>query len=154
MEATVSEDVRELAVPVEGSRGELGREFGYENLKRPLMLDQQYANALDDIGRTAEAMSQLEQVMRLDVDHARSRVNYGILLVRQGRVEQAIPYYREALRIDPDYPDAHFDLAIALQQIGDETEARRSYRKALDLARAAGREELVTLIEQRLGPGY
>jgi tetratricopeptide (TPR) repeat protein len=112
-----------------------------------------YAALLLRLDRTAEAMSRLAQVMRLDADHARSRVNYGILLVRQGRVEQAIPYYREALRIDPDYPDAHFDLAVALQQIGEETEARRSYRTALELARRAGRVDLVTLIEQRLGPG-
>jgi protein O-mannosyl-transferase len=81
-------------------------------------------NALDDEGRTAEAISQFEDVLRIKTDLAEAHSNLGNALSKTpGRLDDAIAEYREAVRLKPDYEPAHKNLAVALIDAGRGTES-------------------------------
>jgi tetratricopeptide (TPR) repeat protein len=91
-------------------------------------------NALDDEGRTAEAMAQYQEVLRLKPDLAEAHSNMGNLLMKlPGRVDEAIAQYGEAVRLKPDYEPAHKNLANALDSKGRTSEAAAQSEEAVRL---------------------
>ncbi len=62
---------------------------------------------------------------------ATARLNYGILLRKQGRVDEAIEHYRQAVELKPDSGNAWFALGNALKQKKDYVEAEKAYRQAV-----------------------
>jgi hypothetical protein len=88
-------------------------------------------------GRSAEALSQLAEAVRLNPKSAHARSNFGIVLASQGRMGEAIEQYREAVRLDPDDGRTRFNYARALVRQGRREEAI---------------DQLETLL--RLNPGY
>ncbi len=64
---------------------------------------------------------------------ARSRNNYGAILLRRGRLSAAIDEFQAALRIKPDYADAHYNLGNALVKQGNLTEGIDHFSETLDL---------------------
>jgi protein O-mannosyl-transferase len=91
-------------------------------------------NALDDEGRTAEAMAQYEEVLRLKPDLAEAHSNLGNLLAKTpGRTPEAIAEYEAAVRLKPDYEPAHKNLANALDSEGRTAEAIAQSEEALRL---------------------
>jgi tetratricopeptide (TPR) repeat protein len=70
--------------------------------------------ALDNEGRTAEAIAQFEWVLRLKPNLAETHTNLGNVLAKvPGRMNEAIAHYIEAARLKPEYAPAHINLAIA-----------------------------------------
>jgi tetratricopeptide (TPR) repeat protein len=74
---------------------------------------------LDEEGRTAEAIAQFEQVLRLKPDLAEAHSNLGSALSKiPGHLDEAIAQYRECIRLKPGYVTAHINLANALDDKG------------------------------------
>jgi tetratricopeptide (TPR) repeat protein len=80
--------------------------------------------ALDAEGRSAEAISQFETVLRLKPDLAEAHSNLADTLAKMpGRLGDAIAQYEEAVRLKPDYAPARINLANALDDEGRTREA-------------------------------
>ena len=92
---------------------------------------------LGNQGRTADAIGQFEEALRLRPDASEAHHihhNLGRALADSGRLADSIPHYREALRIRPDFPEAHNNLGLALANLGRIDEAREHYERAVALA--------------------
>jgi len=80
--------------------------------------------ALDDEGRTAEAIAQFEKGLQIEPNLAEAHSNLGNALAKiPGRLDEAIAQYREAVRLKPEYAPAHINLADALEDEGRNDEA-------------------------------
>ncbi len=91
-------------------------------------------NALDNEGRTSEAMAQYREVLRLKPDFAEAHSNLANLLMKSpGGVDEAISQYNDALRLKPDYEPAHKNLANALDSLGRTVDAAAQSEEALRL---------------------
>jgi tetratricopeptide (TPR) repeat protein len=91
-------------------------------------------NALDNEGRTADALAQYEEVLRLKPDLAEAHSNLGNILAKiPGRTDEAIAQYGEAIRLKPEYEPAHKNLANALVSEGRIAEAVEQGEEALRL---------------------
>ena len=108
--------------------------------------------ALRDSGRTAEAIVQYEEALRIRPEEAEVHNNLGVALRDAGRADEAIAQYREALRIQPEYAEADNNLGNALTATGRAAEAIACYREALRLnpGYAKARNNLGSAL-QRLG---
>ena len=90
---------RELELATATEAYELGQAYGFENLPRPLLLYEQLANALDDIGRTEEALPIYEEAIQKSStwygpDHvvtAGLEFNLSLALMGLGRTDESIP---------------------------------------------------------------
>jgi protein O-mannosyl-transferase len=90
-------------------------------------------NALLDKGRTGEAISQLQEAVRLKPDYADAHIDLGVALLNQGQTGGAISQFQEAIRLEPDYAEAHNNLGIALLNQGQTGEAIGQYQEAIRL---------------------
>lgn len=102
-------------------------------------------------GDTTEALTLIEQVLRLDVDHIQARGIRTVLLRRSGRREDAEAQLADTLALDPldawardlagltltDDPQALVDLALEYRAIGEHTEALRVLDLAASIPRTA-----------------
>jgi tetratricopeptide (TPR) repeat protein len=86
-------------------------------------------------GRSMEAISHLEEAVRLNPDSSETHLNLGVMLSDMaGRSSNAIAEYRTALRLNPNYTVAHNDLGNALADTpGGTLEAISEYQAALRL---------------------
>jgi len=89
--------------------------------------------ALDQAGRTPEAIRQLERALRLSPGDVEIRDNLGVTLEHAGRIAEAIQHYETALRLKPQFPEAHSNLGNALLRLGKIPEAIQQYEEALRL---------------------
>ena len=89
--------------------------------------------AYRDLGRPADAVSALEEAIRLDPDLPEIRNSLGNLLLESGDPGKAEQALREAIRSQPDFAAAHADLGNALAAKGDLAEAERQYHLAIQL---------------------
>jgi Flp pilus assembly protein TadD len=64
---------------------------------------------------------------------ARSQVEFGIRVARQGLWREAIYRWEKAADLDPKYAAAYNNLAIAWEHEGQLDKARKAYDKALEL---------------------
>jgi len=88
-------------------------------------------HALDNQGRTEEAVEHYLQALRIKPDLEEAQTNLGKALYKQGRAEEAIKHYLQALRIKPDNYKAHGNLGIVLDNQGRTKEAIEHYLQAL-----------------------
>ena len=107
-------------------------------------------NAKGDLGRHEDAIADYKQAIRLKPDLAEAHNNRGKVKSKLGQHEDAITDYDEATRLKPDYTRAYLHRGIAKAALDLIDEARQDFEKARDLARKAGNDSLVALVEQRL----
>ena len=62
-------------------------------------------------GQSAEALSDLNQSLKLNPNQARAYNNIGNVYKNDNLLQEAIANYRKALTIDPKYINAYFNLA-------------------------------------------
>ncbi len=89
------------------------------------------ARALHQAGRHAEALAEIEALLRSRPDEAEALVLRGDILVDTGRLEEAVGSYDRALAIAPDHPHAHDYRGIALAQMGRLEDAGESFARAV-----------------------
>ena len=90
-------------------------------------------NALDSLGRKAEAMAAFVESVRLDPRFPDGRYNLGRALLEEGRVEEARAQFTEALALKPDHVYALINLGNMLLRDGQLNEAHAYLEKAVRL---------------------
>ncbi len=99
-----------------------------ENTK-PLLFE---AMAFKKQGLIEEALSKLEQAIKLDPQDPELRFRYGLILEEiDGRLEEAEGAYRKALALDEDNIGARLNLADLLALKGEDDEALRHYDRVI-----------------------
>jgi Flp pilus assembly protein TadD len=84
-------------------------------------------------GRLDEAITHLEEAVRLNPREAESRNSLALALLRTGRIAEGLEHLRQAYRLQPNNQDAAHNLAMTLLKTAMDLTARRDYRSALPL---------------------
>ncbi|HTB79719.1 MAG TPA: tetratricopeptide repeat protein [Opitutaceae bacterium] len=90
-------------------------------------------NALDDNGRTEEALQEYKKAVDLAPNDPREHYNLGRALEKLGQMTEALAQYQEALRRNPNYAEAHNNLGVVLAHLGQTDEAIGHCRTAIKL---------------------
>jgi tetratricopeptide (TPR) repeat protein len=85
------------------------------------------ATSLARLGRTVEALEQLEIVVEQRPQSGVAHYNLGTMYSQGGDPERAVEHFRRALELAPDLADARFNLALLLEQQGQLEEALEQY---------------------------
>ncbi len=105
---------------IEAFEGALKARPGYVDAKNNLVLaHMKLGDALiDQPGRSHEAVTHYEAVLRLDPDHFRANYNLGtILMDLPDRHAEAITLLEHAVKLQPDSVEANVNLGLALSDI-------------------------------------
>jgi len=89
--------------------------------------------ALGRQGRADEAITELQEAIRLRPAYAEAHSNLGAALGAQGQLDQAIGQFQETIRLKPDYAEAHNNLGVALDRQGRVDEAVSQSQEATRL---------------------
>jgi tetratricopeptide (TPR) repeat protein/SAM-dependent methyltransferase len=87
-------------------------------------------NALEEQGRTAEAMACYDAAVVTDPRCARAHLNRGNILLARTQIDEARTAYQLAMACDPHYAAAHFNLGNLNYHAGEFEHALRNYRAA------------------------
>ena len=142
--------IRHLSVALQYMPHGLDKQYDAANMHYNL------GTALFHTGKFRESASHLSEAVRLDPKSARSHYMLAMALAVQGKIDETVKHYTEAVGIDPDVdksPTLHDILGMNYAREGRFREAIVSAEKALNLARAAGEEDLAREIEARI-EGY
>lgn len=90
-------------------------------------------NALQRLGRHAEALASYDTALRLSPRDEQALNNRGVVLRELGRTAEALASFDRALACRPDYPAALNNRGLALQALGRNEEALASFERALTL---------------------
>jgi Flp pilus assembly protein TadD len=89
------------------------------------------AGALEALGRNQDALSALDEALRLRSDYVGALLNSLVLLRKTGQIEAAAANSRRILELEPENELAHATLGISLHALGRLSDAESSYRQAL-----------------------
>ena len=103
-----------------------------------------------NVGRDGEAISDLNEAIRLRPNYVEAYFIRGLSKNNLGREEEAISDLNEAIRLKPDYAEAYFTRGLVKRNLRKEEEAKVDYQMALKLAEQQGDENLKTTIEEVL----
>lgn len=87
--------------------------------------------ALDDAGRTDEALAEYREAARLDPGMAWAHCNLGAALARRGERDAALAELALAERLDARLPEAPYNRGRVLADLGRNEEAATAYAAAL-----------------------
>ncbi|HUL46110.1 MAG TPA: tetratricopeptide repeat protein [Steroidobacteraceae bacterium] len=90
-------------------------------------------NALEEQGRTAEAMARYDAAVQADPGCARAHLNRGNVLLAAARIEEARGAYELAIVCDPRYAAAHYNLGNLRSGAGEYQRALHDYQAAIDI---------------------
>ena len=82
-------------------------------------------------GQVEEAITKLQQALRLDPENASASYNYGLALLFQNKPEEAITRFQVALRSQPDNPEMLYFLARAELADNRPQDAAACFRKLM-----------------------
>jgi tetratricopeptide (TPR) repeat protein len=94
----------------------------------------QLAKALDDSGKSTDAIREYQGFLATDPSNARVSEELGHLLYRTGQYSNAAPLLRRAVEARGDDPVLQQELAYALEQSGQPAQAAEVYRNVLRVA--------------------
>jgi tetratricopeptide (TPR) repeat protein len=90
-------------------------------------------NALKELGRLDEALSDYRSAVYINPGYAEAYCNMGVTLYMQGKLEEAVVYYERAIDIRHDYAEAYSNLGNALKDLGRLEEAANSLARAMQI---------------------
>jgi tetratricopeptide (TPR) repeat protein/2-polyprenyl-3-methyl-5-hydroxy-6-metoxy-1,4-benzoquinol methylase len=88
-------------------------------------------NALEEQGRTAEAMARYDAAVQLDPRCARAHLSRGNVLLAGARIDEARSAYELAIACDPQYAAAHFNLGNLHCRAGEYDSGVHAYQAAI-----------------------
>ncbi len=106
-----------------------------------------YSIVLNETGRPAEALREMEIAARLEPGSALMQANLGIMLMQAKRYDEAIVYLDKAVEFDNAYVSAYFWKSLVLQFQGKYDEALETYRKVRIYKGKDENEPLWTLMQ-------
>jgi protein O-mannosyl-transferase len=89
--------------------------------------------ALNDRGKTDEAIAHYKQAIELRPSYAEAHYNLGRLLAQKGQLDDALSHYEKALEINPADAEAQNNLGVTLFGSGRVDEAIAHYQEALKI---------------------
>jgi tetratricopeptide (TPR) repeat protein/2-polyprenyl-3-methyl-5-hydroxy-6-metoxy-1,4-benzoquinol methylase len=95
------------------------------------MIDE--GNALEEVGRIAEAMARYDAAVQADPECARAHLNRGNILLASSQIAEARNAYSVAIACDPHYAAAHFNLGNLNYRALDFERALDNYQAAISL---------------------
>ena len=93
------------------------------------MIDE--GNALEEQGRSAEAMARYDAAVQADPRCARAHLNRGNVLLAGAQIDEARSAYQLAIACDPHYAAAHFNLGNLNCRAGEYERAVHNYQVAI-----------------------
>lgn len=91
------------------------------------------ASALESQGRSAEAVAQLRETVRVRPLYVPARAELGQLLARQGQLDEALRELQTAVKLRPNDPVARFRLGSVLGTLGRPDDAAAEFSQAVHL---------------------
>ena len=88
-----------------------------------------WARCLDYLGRRAEALQRLDEILAKHPHFAPALAERGRLAVLDGQLADAEPWLREAVALEPGDHQSRYNLALCLLQNGNEVEAEKEQRQ-------------------------
>jgi tetratricopeptide (TPR) repeat protein len=85
------------------------------------------------VGRVADAQTQLEEGLRLAPRDAEVQSNIGLALQAQGRLNEGVQHLRTAVQLKPKDDRLHFNLGNGLLAVGQPDAAMREFQAAVAL---------------------
>jgi Tfp pilus assembly protein PilF len=110
-----------------------------------------YANALENLDRKADAEAEYARAVQLNPKSGRLHYNYAMFLAGEGKLDQAIPEFKRAIEREPKHPQAHYHLARALYVKGDLEGARMQYEHTAKLDPKAPVHNSLGVVYMKLG---
>jgi len=89
--------------------------------------------AMGGEGKLEEALTLLDEAIKLKPDFGEAWVNKGVALGNLGRYEVELACYDEAIKLKPDLAEAWYNKGVALGEHGQHKEALACYDKAIKL---------------------
>jgi tetratricopeptide (TPR) repeat protein len=96
-------------------------------------LHESLAKSYLQVGQIDQALSHVEEAVRLKPDSPSARYNLGTALAAQNRHEAAILQFTEAVRLDPNLAYAHNSLGVSLHALGRTDQAIARFRRAIEI---------------------
>ena len=96
----------------------------------------QKGNDFFNASEYTKAMTNYEQVLKLDSSSVEALNGKGMVLNSLGKYQEAISWFDMALKIDPNFVDALYNKADALGELGSYDEAFTWTEKALTIDKA------------------
>ena len=90
-------------------------------------------NALEEQGRTAEAMARYDAAVEAEPQCARAHLNRGNVLLARGQIDECRSAYQFAIACDPRYAAAHFNLGNLNYRAGEFELALQNYQAAVEI---------------------
>jgi len=86
------------------------------------------------LGKTREAVDDIQRALKMDESYTPARVRLGELLFESGDIDQSRQAFEAAIRRDPRLASAHLGLGRVLGAAGDWPRAVQSFNQACNLA--------------------
>ena len=102
------------------------------------------------LGQHQDAIADFDEAIRLKSDFAEAHHGRGNTKADLGEYLPAIADYDEAIRLKPEDAAAYNDRGTAKAKLGRIAEARTDFEKAQELAKKAGNDKIVSLVEENL----
>jgi tetratricopeptide (TPR) repeat protein len=120
-----------LELAQRGSARATARRRGNTQLRAALALLE--GQALDDLGKSDEALGRVDEALRLQPDLTDAIHERGVALFNLGRFEEARAEFTRVLGDDPDDPYAHHFLALVYEWEGRTADAAAHEQRAREL---------------------
>ncbi len=92
-----------------------------------------WGNALQQMGKTPEAMGYYAKAIDLQPDLSEAYANVGSLYAQQQKWSQAIDYYQKAIALNPEFAGAYRNLAKVWEYLGNAEKVLECRYQAIDL---------------------
>jgi tetratricopeptide (TPR) repeat protein len=89
--------------------------------------------AYGDLGRSAEAIGDFSEAIRINPGYDEAYNNLGIIYKRLGHLQEAVDAYKQAIKIKPNYAEAYNNLGNGYSRLGRGTEAIGAYEQAIKI---------------------
>jgi tetratricopeptide (TPR) repeat protein len=109
-----------------------------------------YAAALQQTSRTAEAETYYKRVIALAPHDSSAYVDLESLYIQEDRHEDAIAMYKQAIAVNPNAVNAYFNMGVMFQQLGQDRDALSFYKKVL-LLEPGNPQALLYMSKLKLG---